>query len=273
VRVNNKPSEAASKAKIMKNHLLPRFGAKFLAEISVLDVEKFKAELVSTNYHNKTVNNCLTVLRTTLKTAVSWDYLLKSPQIKLLRVGPQDFRFLTFEEALDLIDRCTPQWRHMVLFALNTGLRIGELLALRWENFDASNLVIRVRFSDWQGIVGAPKSGKVRDIPLNTLAQKASLNTDKLGELIFFHNNGTAYTYRQANYRLEKACRGTKLLGTQLHCIRHTFASHLAMGGVPLKAIQDLLGHSSQVMTERYAHLSPHVLKEAVMSLEKNISK
>ena len=267
VMVNNKPSEAASKAKIMKNHLLPRFGAKLLADITASDIEEFKADLVGMDYQNKTINNCLTVLRTILNTAVIWDYLLKSPPIKLLRLEPHDFKFLTFDEACELVERCGPEWKTMIIFALNTGLRVGELLALRWANIDFKNSLMRVRFSDWQGTIGTPKSGKVRNIPLNTFALQALRDTDKLGGLVFCHSDGRPYTYRQANYGLEKTCRGTKLQGTQWHTFRHTFASHLAMRGVSLRAIQELLGHSTQVMTERYAHLSPHVARDAVMAL------
>ena len=223
--------------------------------------------MVASTYQNKTINNCLTVLRTALNTAVAWDYLVKSPQIKLLQLAPHDFRFLSFDEALELVERCPPKWKSMVIFALNSGLRIGELLALRWANLNLSNSMMRVRFSDWQGIVGTPKSGKVRDVPLNTRAHQALLDTRHVGELVFCHDDGQAYTYRQANYGLEMVCRGTKLQGTQWHTLRHTFASHLAMRGVSLRAIQELLGHSSQAMTERYAHLSPHVARDAVMAL------
>jgi integrase len=270
VLINNKPSEASSKEKIMKNHLLPRFGSKLMTDITVLAVEEFKVSLIALNYQNKTVNNCLTVLRTALNTAVAWDYLAKSPPIKLLRLPPQDFKFLTFVEARELVELCAPQWRDMVIFALNTGLRVGELLALRWVNVDLTNSTMRVRYSDWQGTIGTPKSGKVRDVPLNTLALQALRERSNLDSLVFCHNDGQPHTYRQANYALEKACRGTKLQGTQWHTLRHTFASHLAMKGVSLRAIQELLGHSTQIMTEKYAHLSPHVIKDAVMTLTPN---
>ena len=267
VVINNKPSEASSKNKIMRNHLLPRFGGTLLENITVLDVEKFKAELVGLGYQNKTVNNCLTVLRTILNAAVSWDFLLKSPQIKLLRVGPQEFRFLSFEESKEFIKICPPGWRPMVVFALHTGLRIGELLALRWTNIDLKAKLMRVRYSNWEGTIGTTKNGKIRDIPLNDLALHSLKQVFSADDLVFGDKNGNPFTYRQANYALEKACRGTSFKGVQWHTLRHTFASHLAMRGVPLRAIQDLLGHSTQVMTERYAHLSPHISRDAVMSL------
>ena len=111
------------------------------------------------------------------------------------------------------------------------------------------------------------KNGKIRDVPLNDIALHSLNQVFSKNNLVFGDENGMPFTYRQANYALEKACRGTSYKGVQWDTLRHTFASHLAMRGVPLRAIQDLLGHSTQVMAERYAHLSPHISRDAVMSL------
>lgn len=80
-----------------------------------------------------------------------------------------------------------------------------------------------------------------------------------------------ALTYRMANYAMEVMCQrlGGKVVGW--HTLRHTFASHLVMRGVGLTAVQQVLGHSTQAMTERYAHLTPRVREEAVGVLDAEI--
>jgi site-specific recombinase XerD len=67
---------------------------------------------------------------------------------------------------------------------------------------------------------------------------------------------------------MHRACKRAGIKEVQWHCLRHTFASHLVMAGVPLKAVQELLGHSTQAMTERYAHLTPDVRRDAVAVLD-----
>jgi integrase len=75
---------------------------------------------------------------------------------------------------------------------------------------------------------------------------------------------------RMTGYRqLASACKAAGIRRVMFHVLRHTFASHLVMRGVPMKAVQELLGHSSIDMTMRYAHLSPNVRREAVAALDR----
>ena len=157
----------------------------------------------------------------------------------------------------------------MIAVALNTGLRIGELIALHWSDVDLVKGRLRVSRNDWEGTLGTPKSGKNRDVPLNLAAQKAlmALPTRDFAR-VFTDNQGTPRKYRQSNYALERICKRAGLAPIQWHALRHTFASHLVMKGVPLKAVQELLGHGTQAMTERYAHLSPDMRRNAVAVLD-----
>ena len=269
VVVNNKPSERHTKERIMTGHLLPAFGSMKLDRIQTADIEAYKARMTSLGYKPKTVNNHLTVLRTLLRAAVEWKALREGPTVKLLRVVQKDVVFLDFAEAKALIEAAHGIYRQMIALALNTGLRIGELLALRWEDISREEGMLRVVRTDWLGQIGAPKSGKPRSIPLNQGALRAleELGWRKEG-LMFASTSGGALTYRTAQYAMEVI--GKRVGGKDVgwHTLRHTFASHLVMRGVGLTAVQQLLGHSTQAMTERYAHLTPRVRMEAVAALD-----
>lgn len=269
VVTNNKPSEQATKQRIARGHLLPRFGARELDKITVKDIELYKAMMLQLGYGAKTINNHLTVLRTVLKTAQRWGLLASAAEVKLLRHVPPDVTYLDFDEAERLVQAADERWRPMIVIALNTGLRIGELIALHWSDVDLVKGRLRVTCNDWEGTLGTPKSGKNRDIPLNLAAQRAfkALPTQEF-DRVFTDAHGSPRKYRQSNHALERICKQARLAPIQWHALRHTFASHLVMKGVPLKAVQELLGHGTQAMTERYAHLTPDVRRQAVAVLD-----
>ena len=270
VVVNNKPSEQATKIRIMKLHLLPRFGRMKLDAIATAAIDLYKVDMLRDGYSAKSINNHLAVLRTVLMMAQRWDILSAPPRITQLRHRPPDMRFLSFEEAERLVTATEGgRWQMMVFLALNTGMRIGELIALRWDDLDLVAGRARVRRSAWLGVVDMPKGGREREIPLNrsTLSALTGDTAERSG-LVFCDEGGAPLSYRQCNYALERICKTAGLPTVQWHALRHTFASHLVMRGVPLKAVQELLGHSSQAMTERCAHLTPDMRRDAVQTLD-----
>ena len=266
---NNKASEVHTKRVLLRQHLLPELGARRLDEIGVRDVEAYKAAKIKAKYHPKSVNNQLCVLRTLLRTAVEWKLIETAPVIKPLRVPKPDVRFLTLEETRRLVRACHPDWRAMVVVALNTGLRLGELLALRWKHVDLVLGQLVVCENDWRGVIGTPKGHKARVVPLNNAAL-AVLNghCHRRGALVFSRPDGTRLTYQQCRRPLLRTCKAANVTPVQWHALRHTFASQMAMKGVPLKAIQDLLGHATIEMTMRYAHSTEAATRAAVFSLD-----
>ena len=89
------------------------------------------------------------------------------------------------------------------------------------------------------------------------------------GELVFCDADGRMLTKGECRHPLWRACKRAGLRQLGWHALRHTFASHLVMRGAPIKAVQELLGHSTIEMTMRYAHLSPDVRKDAVRLLDR----
>jgi integrase len=177
--------------------------------------------------------------------------------------------FFTFDEAKRLVAAADGEWRTMILVALRTGMRIGELLALQWQDGDLVAGRITVRRNVVWGHLGTPKSGKSREIPLSNDAQKALKDHRHLrGALVFCDAGGHMLTEGEVRHPMWRACKRAGLRLITWHVCRHSFASHLVMRGAPIKAVQELLGHSSILMTMRYAHLAPEVARDAVQLLD-----
>ena len=269
VETHNKPSEIESKRSILRVHLEPAFGALTLDQITLARVEEYKARKLREGLSAKTVNNHLTVLRKLLTTAQEWSRLEAVPRIRWLRTPEPEFRFLSFEETERLIARADETWRPMIVLALRTGLRLGELLALRWVDVDLRAGRIVVRQSRTRGVTTIPKGGRKREVPLSDEAL-ATLKAHRhlRGELVFCTAEGKPLTKGETKWPLWTACKRAGIERLGWHVLRHTFASHLVMRGATLKAVQELLGHTTIEMTMRYAHLAPEAKREAVRLLD-----
>ncbi|HXI57572.1 MAG TPA: tyrosine-type recombinase/integrase, partial [Polyangia bacterium] len=270
-KANNKPSEQASKKSILAHHLLPAFGSKRLDQITGKDVEELKAVLLAKKKSAKRVNNILNVLSKILRYAVEIEMIDRSPRIKTLKVPPQKFDFFAFEDFEKLVrtSQEEPDWHAAVLVAGEAGLRLGELLALEWGDIDFRNGILTVMRNDWRGWVGAPKSGKDRKIPLTSRATRALKAIRHLkGKLVFCWEDGARWTNSTMRAGLKRQQKRAGLRITGWHVLRHSFCSHLAMRGAPAVAIKELAGHASIAVTNRYMHLSPGELRNAIALLE-----
>jgi len=265
---NNKPSEVEAKRIILRVHLLPEFGTIGLDQIGVAEVEAYKARKLQATLARKSINNQLTVLRKILSTAVDWHLIPSVPQIKWLRTPPPEFDFLTFEEAARLIGAASEEWRAAITTALRTGLRQGELRALRWSDVDLEGGRILVRRAVWRDVISTPKNGRTREIPLSQRAAATLRQHPRRSELVFSALDGSMLSKGAMKWPLWNACKSAGLRMIGWHSARHTFASHLVMRGAPIKAVQELMGHSTIEMTMRYAHLSPDARREAVQLLD-----
>ncbi len=271
VKSNNKPSEVESKETILRVHLLPFFGRRKLSEIDGRMIEKYKAEKLQ-KLKPKTINNHLTVLRKMLSLAVEWNLLGHIPAIKWLKTPEPEFDFLDFEEAERLMKAASPEWKTMISTAVKTGMRLGELIALHWDDVDLVAQKIVVRRAVARGIIGTPKSGKSREIALSPNVHKTLTSHRHLkGEFVFCDEKGNMLTKGSTKWPLWSACKKAGLRRIGWHVLRHTFASHLVMRGVPLKAVQELMGHATIEMTMRYAHLSPAIHRQAVAKLDEPV--
>ena len=148
-------------------------------------------------------------------------------------------------------------------------MRLGELRALRWGDVYLQNARLVVRRSLSRGAFTVPKSGRSREIPLSPQAMETLRAYQHLkGELVFSQPDGCPLPKDHCNENLWRTCRLARIRRIGWHSLRHSFASHLVMRGVPLKAVQELLGHTTLQMTMRYAHLSPDIHQDAVATLD-----
>lgn len=268
VKNNNKPSEQLNKRTAVKNHLKPFFGKMELSKINALHVEEFKHKKQAEGKCNKSINNYLGMLNKCLNCAQEWNIIKAIPKIKMLKVPPQKFNFLKEEEYNELLKQALkigPDFYNMVLFTLRTGVRVGELMGLKWGDIDFEKKVVTIKRSLVNGIMGSPKSNKERSIPLSddiyTILKK---NKELKDNYIFSDKIVSRFSLNRA---LKKACKRAGVEVRGWHDLRHSFASKLANNGISLQIIQTLLGHSDLKMTQRYAHLEPVTLSEAIKTL------
>ncbi|HTP28765.1 MAG TPA: site-specific integrase [Anaeromyxobacteraceae bacterium] len=168
------------------------------------------------------------------------------------------------------VGRCAPEWQSFIITDVKTGLRVGELLALKWEDVDLIAGQLVVRRTLWQNQEGPPKGGRDRTVPLSDEAI-ATLKAHRhlRGPYVFCQPDGSRLTHSRVKDVVPSACRRACLAKRiTTHGLRHSFASHLVMRGASLKAVQELLGHESIEMTLRYSHLAPSVKRDAVQLLD-----
>lgn len=267
---NNRPSEVRTKRSIVRNHLCTFFGNVRIDRVGVRHIEQFKAKKLKEGLTPKTINNYMTVLRRALVSAMEWEYIKVVPQVKWMKTPPPSFDFLTRDESERLLKAVPPERYAHVLTALKAGLRSGELLALRWEDIDFHTEKILVRRSVWKGHETPPKNGKNREVPMSPhLSRTLKAHRHLRGPQVFCQESGQPLTRDMVKRVLPFACKKAGLRGIQFHALRHSFASQLVMEGVPLKVVQELLGHATIEMTMRYAHLAPSMHIDAVAKLDR----
>jgi len=269
-----------------------------LRQVSAFDLERVKAARLKAGRKPATVNRDLDRIRSVLSRAVDWAFLPSHPMRTVKRAKGADnsrVRYLTpteetrLREALDNRegerrkhresgnrwckqrgregrsmwpeDGFTDHVKPLVLLALNTGMRRGELFGLDWRSVKLPAKLLTVE-------AGNAKSGKTRYLPLNTEALDVLTRWKKQSKsegLVFPASSGARFG--NINKSWGGIAEAAKLADFNFHDLRHDFASKLVMAGVDLNTVRELLGHADIKMTLRYAHLAPHKLADAVARL------
>jgi len=263
---------------VIETHLVPAFGNLQLRLISREAVQNFLLLKLKQGLSWKTVKHIRTVLGTILGTAEIWGYVEDNPvrKTKLPRRGPKPERKILAPEQLRVLLGALPEPSHSLVWLLAlTGLRIGELLAIRWRDVDFQNRVVRVRQTLYEGHFDDPKTRTSRRIvPLSPKAVEilTSLKTEVLDleALVFRTERGTPLCRRNlANRQLAPTCNALELERISWHSLRHANATLLDSVNTPLGTVQALLGHSSPEITrEIYVHSLPAGAREAVEKVE-----
>lgn len=221
----------------------------------------------------KTVNNVLTALSSMLRRAVEWGVIPTYPRFKLIKTSGHGLSFYDFSDYGRLIDAAhalDARIEVLVLLAGDAGLRRGEIMALEWTDLDFRRRHVHVQRSDWNGNVTVPKGGRSRIVPMTHRLCEALQSARHLrGPRVLYRDDGSPLTNKVVRMWVLAAQRraGLPAKNGGIHFLRHTFCSHLAMQGAPAKAIQELAGHSTLLMTQRYMHLSPAATESAIALL------
>ena len=265
---NNKFLEQRAKTYCLQKHLIPFFGRIPLEQITTHDVEKYKAKTLQTGkLAPKSINNHLAVFSKCMTTAYDWlDLKGKPPKVQWLKCPPPTTDFLSADESALLISKAEGAVGEMILTGLRTGLRQGELAGLQWSCIDWQNRILTVRYSRCPrtGELRSPKSNKQRHIPLDTDVYEMLLKRKRDTGYVFVERDGKPFATHNLIRKIRAVQIEAGLRNFGWHTLRHTFASHLAMLGVPLNTVQELLGHSTIGMTMRYSHVAPSTLRAAI---------
>lgn len=268
---------------ILRTHLLPRFRDCRLCDITRAEVQQFVTSKLKDGYAWETTNHFRTLLSKIMSTAVSWNYLsdnpvhgVRMPERTLKRLN----RFLTMEEVRRLIAASEEPVCTIVLLATMTGLRIGEILALRWGRVNLSAGTLRVEETCYHGRFGTPKTkASRRELPLPTVVVQALLahrlrSSETSDEaLVFCTSRGTPLASNNLRKRqLHPACVRAGFAPINWHALRHTHGTLLHEQGTPLRVAQAQLGHSHMTTTlEVYTHASAGAQRQAVDQLESQL--
>ena len=249
----------------MPEHLKEFFGTeRQLTEITPADIEGYKLSRKA-KVSGSTVNRELALLKRMFNLALNWDLFFDvNPvrKVKFFREFNVGLRVVSPEEEEKLLRTATPCIQDVIRFALNTGLRIGEIFSLRWPDVDSENNVLNIL---------APKTQKIRAVPINGEARKV-LEYWALGRRneFAFYNPETGKPFVDLDAGFALACKKAGIEGVTWHTLRHTFASRLVNRGVDIVTVQQLLGHSTVTVTMRYTHTNLDSKRAAVAKLEKS---
>ena len=285
-----RPTSLARKKNIGTKYLDPAFGELTLIELTPARIEQAQDRWLSDGASPATVARVRSELRWAIGRAME---LLEGegeaparnpldrcrpPRVRSPK-DPWTFLDAAEREAYLIALGAEPEpWATLLLCALDAGLRRGELVALRWPHVDLERGLLRVQASispatlDGERALhtGSPKSGRVRVVGLTDRLAKAlrGLGSRFAGGPVFLDGEDPVHPDQPIWPHGRTLARAGITRHVRLHDLRHTWASHLAMAGVPLATIQQLGGWGSAAMVQRYAHLSTESVVDAVKRLE-----
>ncbi len=247
-------------------NLLPVFGHLTLGDISPQRIVAYKQKRYADGVAPATINRELAAMKKAFNLAIrEWEWCRENPvsRVSMEKEANTRDRWVTAEEEARLLEACPPWLGELVRFALHTGMRLGEILALTWRGVD----LVRNTATVFQS-----KNGTRRTIPLNQTVRALLKGKAKVRALntaqVFQSQAQTPLEANNIRRAFRRAVRQAEIEELHFHDLRHTFATRLVQAGVDLYRVQRLLGHQSPVMTQRYAHHSPESLRAGVELLD-----
>ena len=247
-------------------HLNPFFGESNLLSISPKMVSRYKVLRSDEGAAPASLNRELSMLSKAFNLCVrEWEWLRDNPASRVPKdkENNERDRWMTKDEEELILDN-SPEWlREIVVFNLNTGLRIQELLSLEWSRVNLVRKTIIIQETKNHN----PKTLPLNKIALDVLNQRSKVRSIK-NCFVFFNRKGKKINPNVLRKSFYTVLRKVGIENLWLHDLRRTFATRLAQAGVDLYKISKLLGHKDIKMTQRYAHHCPDSLRDGVEILE-----
>lgn len=283
----------------VNKHILPAIGYYHIDSITPVIIQEFINNETAKGYSYSTIKKTYNAINAVFRTAVERDYIIKSPCIgivlpKQIKRDKNDIVFFTDEEVKRITESATEQYStgryiykhgYAITILLNTGMRVGELLALKWCNVDMNGRQIHITETRGQVIDRAPSKQKYimadrttktgagnRYIPINNQTAEALHYFMSLGyksPYVMANSDNNVITYRNLYRVLSNILEKNGISHGSLHSLRHTFATRLFRNGIDIKVISELLGHSDVSITYNiYTHVIQEQKKKAIDILD-----
>lgn len=260
----------------LERHIIPAFGSCSLCELSRVRIESLLSNLKQKGHANGTIRGVRATFSTVLQAAVARGYLDKNAAhgIRIRETGVRrEHRFYSPAQVRQLLTELPEPCRTVIQVAVLTGMRIGEILALRWKRVDLLRGTVEVAETFSEGEFGSPKTRSSRRvIPMSSTLQqvleahRSASAARTPNDLVFRTRQGTPLSSKNLYNRvLAPACDRIKQPRVSWHSFRHTHATLLTEVGESIKTAQALLGHSDLGTTlNTYAHVIPDSQRRAV---------
>ncbi len=249
------------------NNLRAFFGDRTLADITPKLIVAYKNKRYEDGKAPATINRELANLKKAFNLALrEWEWCHQNPvtRVSMEKENNKRDRWLSEEEESRLLTACVPWLHDLVTFALHTGMRMGEILELTWRGVDFTRRTVTVLRS---------KNGERRTIPVNETVLRVLKEKSKVrslaSDLVFCSKAFTPMESGHLRRSFRLALSKAKIEEFHFHDLRHTFATRLVQRGIDLYKVQQLLGHKSPIMTQRYAHHYPESLRDGVEILDR----
>ena len=234
--------------------LVDEFGRLPLRRFGTRLIEEYQIRKLTEGKKPATVNRHLATLKHMFRKAADWEVIDEETirrvrRAKQLQENNRRLRYLTTDKCKELIEACIPHIRPIVVTALNTGMRKEEILSLEWEK----HIDLRHGFI----LLDVTKNGERRQIPITAMLRETLQGIIRRINVPYVFADHNGKRFKDIKTGFNTALRRSGIMDFRFHDLRHTFASHLVMGGVDLATIKELLGHKDFKMTLRYSHLAP----------------
>ena len=272
-----KPSTALSYRKVIDKHLLPIFGERRLHEVSRADIKRLIADLVSQGRKKRTIHNILTPLKEAYQHAIDDGLVTANPVAHMGRLvstresAGAHIDPLTANEVRHLLrttEQRYPLLYPLLLCAVRTGMRQGELIGLQWDDVDFHGGFLEVRRAIVRRQVTTTKTHKIRRVDMSpqllqtltalkeTRQLDATLKGEPMPEWVFLSQTGQRVNDDLLRTAFRACLAAAELRRIRFHDLRHTYASLMIQQGAKPKYIQEQLGHGSISITlDIYSHL------------------